>query len=297
MQARTSHAMSPVPPLRWSGRPAPAPLPDLPPPASDAPSVLAFSLPKAGSTMLFDLLARLSPRAGLVYLSLEDWFFAAGIHQLDQPLESASLFFSRGYCYGGFRGAPPFDVPILREARAVLLVRDPRDMLVSLYHSLAESHWIPQATAGRSHFMHGLRDEAHRRTIDEHALMACHTVQSQFERYAVFGLPWRPNVVVYRYEDVIYRKHELADDLCDWFGWSLPAEARARAAESVDVFPAEPDPTAHVRQVHPGDHRTALAADTVRRLNGVFARTLRTYGYAEETSRASGADVAPETTP
>lgn len=288
--------MSSTAPLRWPRRPGGGPLPELPKPGS-APSVLAFSLPKAGSTLLFDLLARLCPHAGLTYVSLEDSFYAAGVHPHDQPLESAELFEARGYCYGGFRGVPPYDVPILGSAATVLLVRDPRDMLVSLYHSLVRSHWIPTLGEGDPHFMQKLRANATARTIDEHALMASHTVQGQFDRYAALGLAWRSNVVVYRYEDVVYRKREWADDLCDWFGWSIPASGRDEAAASVDVFPAYPDPTAHVRQVHPGNHRTELAPATIAALDVVFARTLHRFGYADASGSVAVATTIAEPRP
>lgn len=267
--------------LRWSLRTPEMPLPELPRPRRPTvPSVLAFSLAKAGSTMLFDLLARLCPHAGLVYVSLEDRFYAAGVDQRDQPLGASSLFHETGYCYGGFRGAPPYEVPILDRVRVVLLVRDPRDMLVSLYHSLAESHWIPETDEAQGpHFMHALRADARRRTVDEHALRSASTVLAQFERYEAFALPWRSNVALYRYEDVVYRKREWAEELCAWFEWSVPDAVRDAAVATVDVFPETPDPGAHVRQVHPGNHRAELAPATIRELDRVFARTLRRYGW------------------
>jgi hypothetical protein len=281
--------------LRWAHRPPTHPLRELPPSPTTAPSVLAFSLPKAGSTMLFDLIARLCPHAGLAYVSLEDAFYAAGVHPYEQPLESAALFRSRGYCYGGFRVLPPYEIPILGTARTAILVRDPRDMLVSLRHSVANSHWIPGGSGADDHFMHALRARANERTIDEYVLMASHNLQSQFDRYAALGLLWRSNVVVYRYEDVVYRKREWVDDLCEWFGWSVPSSRRDQATASVDVFPAHADPAAHVRQVHPGNHRTELAPETIRELDVVFERTLRLFGYergAAGDDRALGSDGA-----
>ena len=90
-----------------------------------------MSLHKAGSTLLYDMLRSLAPEAGLAFVSLQDHFFRAGVAQKDEPPEAASLILPRGYCYGGFRGVPVFDIPILGTAQVVVLVRDPRDMAVS----------------------------------------------------------------------------------------------------------------------------------------------------------------------
>ena len=84
-----------------------------------------MALPKAGSTLLFGLLHDLAPLAGLAYVSLQDFFFLRGLRLTGQPHEAGGLFRPRGYCYGGFRGPPPYAIPILDAARAVVLVRDP----------------------------------------------------------------------------------------------------------------------------------------------------------------------------
>jgi hypothetical protein len=126
------------------------PLPCLPPPASDAPSVLAFGMIKGGSTLLFDLLTVLAPAAGLTWFSLNDQMFRLGVKEADIPEEASRLFLPQGYCYGGFRDWPPHDIPILRSARAVWLIRDPHDMIVSPYHSTVASHRIPEPTESSS---------------------------------------------------------------------------------------------------------------------------------------------------
>lgn len=105
---------------------------------------------KGGSTLLFDLLTVLAPAAGLTWFSLNDQMFRLGVKEADIPEEASRLFLPQGYCYGGFRDWPPHDIPILRSARAVWLIRDPHDMIVSLYHSTVASHRIPEPTESSS---------------------------------------------------------------------------------------------------------------------------------------------------
>ena len=84
----------------------------LPPAVSDRPSVFAFSLAKAGSTLLYNMLRELAPAAGLTYFSPEDALFAANVGANDRPTDIGDVFRPTGYCYGGFRQFPAYPVPI-----------------------------------------------------------------------------------------------------------------------------------------------------------------------------------------
>jgi hypothetical protein len=267
--------------LRFRFAPGVAALPDLPPAPSEAPSVVAMSLHKAGSTLLYDMLRGLAPAAGLAFVSLQDHFFRAGLAHEEQPPEAASLILPRGYCYGGFRGVPGFDIPILGTARVVVLVRDPRDMAVSEYHSIARSHVIPPpGEAGAPHFLARARQVIAQRSIDQHVLQAVRGIERQFDRFALLGLFWRPNVAVFRYEDVIFRKRDWVAEICAWYGWDIPQARRDAIADRYDVLPSRPDPGAHIRQVHPGSHRRELDPATISRIDPILERWLRLFRYA-----------------
>ena len=268
--------------LRFHFRNSGAALPALPDAPSDRPSVVALSLHKAGSTLLYDLLRGLAPAAGLAFVSLPDHFFAAGLRHREYPPEAASLILPRGYCYGGFRGVPGFDIPILSTARVVVLVRDPRDMAVSEYHSIARSHIIPAPVqAGAApHFLQRERELVGQRSIDQHAIQAARGIDMRFDRLALLGLFWRPNVAVFRYEDVVYRKRDWVAEMCEWFDWDIPQSCRDAIADRHDVVPVNPDPGAHIRQVHPGSHRRELRPETVATIDGILVRWLRLFRYA-----------------
>jgi hypothetical protein len=259
-------------------------LPELPPPASDAPSVLAFSMPKAGSTLLERILQALAPEVGLAHVSLDEFFFRAGVPPADRPPQAARLFRPVGYLYGGFRSRPRYDIPILPTARAVLLVRDPRDMIVSHYYSVTRSHRIPdlgegEGTAG-PHYLLRQREQAQRRTIAEHARATAQSYARNFDGYLAGGMLWRDNLAVYRYEDVIFEKRAWVADMCRWFGWSVPRERSDAIADRFDIRPERADPEAHVRQVAPGNHREELPAETIELLNrGPLEPHLRLFGY------------------
>jgi hypothetical protein len=265
--------------LRFRFAPTGIRLPELPAPGSDAPSVLALSLPKAGSTLLFALLQDLAPQAGLAYVSLQDFFFLNGLRLTEQPHEAGALFRPRGYCYGGFRGPPPYAIPILHAARCIVLVRDPRDMAVSHWYSITQSHVVPKAEEGE-HFMAKARNEALARGKDAHVLQVARGLDAQYDRLLGSGILHGPNTAVFRYEDVIFRKRDWVDAICAWYGWSIPREQRDRIADRHDVRPATPDPSAHIRQVKPGNHREELSEKHREQIDRILARWLAMFRYA-----------------
>lgn len=259
-----------------------AALPELPPPVSDAPSVLGLGMTKGGSTLLFDIMLSLAAPAGLVYFSLPDLMFRRGVREAEVPPGAARLFLPRGYCYGGFRALPRHPLPILDTARTVLLVRDPRDMLVSLYYSVAYSHVIPGGEeTGGEHYLEAERRRAAAAALSEFVRGRAEVYRAVFADYLRAGVPDRPNVKMFRYEDVIYRKRDWVAELCDWFGWEIGPPLRHMVADRFDILPENPDPRAHVRQVHPGNHRAALSAADIAFLDETLAEPLRRFGYSE----------------
>jgi hypothetical protein len=59
----------------------------------------------------------------------------------------------------------------------------------------------------------------------------------------------------------------------------VPARHRKRIASSQDVFPTEEQVDRHIRQVHPGNHKTKLRPETISELNKTFGATMAFFGY------------------
>lgn len=249
-------------------------------PKSQRPSVLSFSLPKAGSVMLENIMVDLTRKAGLGYFSLETALFEKGVAVDDTPNSASKLFFPKGYCYGGFRRLPSsFDIPILDSAKKILLVRDPRDMLVSLYFSITRSHRPPGTDAGQEALERFERDRAKVSATPIDVFM-----KHRAERFSKLYLSYDrilddPNLRIYRYEDVLYEKRAWVEDLCSWFGWDVDQGARETIADKHDLIPGSENEGQHVRKAHPGDHREKLDAKTIAFLNEVLAPILERHAY------------------
>lgn len=253
----------------------------VPPGEGDRPSVFAFSMAKAGSTLLYNILSRLAPAAGLSYFSVEDHLFQNDVSPERRPSRVGQPFHGIGYCYGGFRQFPIFRVGHLDQARTVLLVRDPRDMIVSLYFSLRYSHGVPETKheAGAGAAMNAARAKLSRTEIDKFALEAVKTYARAYEGYLARGFAWMPNVATYRYEEVVFAKAAWIDDLCDWYGWEIDAQTRAQVAAEFDFLPEEERPDQHIRQVAPGNHKAHLSPGVEQNIVKSLGEYMRIYGY------------------
>ncbi|MET1081509.1 MAG: hypothetical protein ABWY12_00385 [Burkholderiales bacterium] len=253
----------------------------VPPTTSREPSVFAFSIHKAGSTLLYDVLRELSRVVGLTYYSIPDHLFQENVGSSRRPDDIGQPFRQSGFCYGGFREFPAFPVPLLDSARIAFLVRDPRDMITSLYFSIRHSHSLPPPSTnpGVREELLSARSRLERLDIDAFGLETAYDYVRKFEGYIAQGFHWRTNVATYRYEDVIFKKRIWIDHLCSWFGWDIPSDFKDSVAARFDIVVDVERPDQHIRQVKPGNHRRHLRKETIDEISQVLAEPLRMYGY------------------
>jgi hypothetical protein len=250
----------------------------LPEPSSLQKSVLAFSHHKAGSTMLYGILSGLSAAAGVAFISMPRVLFSSGVDPAS--VDIVADFKDTGFCFGGYRSFPSTPLPLIDTAQTVLLVRDPRDVLVSHYYSVRDAHRIPDREGDLKNRLTERRLNARETTIDEWVVENQTTVVQSLAGYIAQRFGSRKNVAIYRYEDIVYRKRAWIEDMVRWYGWTVPASEIDRAVAKYDVFPSKADITKHVRQVAPGNHRTALLPATQEKLRVSLEPLLTFFGYA-----------------
>ncbi len=261
---------------------------ELPHGTGNGPSVFSFSMAKAGSTLLYNMLSKLAPSADLTYFSIEDFLFSHNVSPVNRPGYIGDVIRPKGYCYGGFRQYPAFRVPGLNKAKATFLVRDPRDMMTSLYFSLLGSHEIPKAEeatkgenepAGAAERLLKARARLQTTDINTFARRSVNTYLKIFEGYVAQGFAWRQNVAVYRYEDVIFAKEDWVRDICQWYEWDIDPVQQRQVAAMFDERPAQERPLEHIRQVTPGNYRAHLTDATSAVIVDALAEYMRLFGY------------------
>jgi hypothetical protein len=214
----------------------------------------------------------------------------------------------RSGCFGPVR----FFVPTraLDEASIILHLRDPRDVLVSMFYSYCYMH------AGEIEAHTGYRKRVAEAGIDKFVLdmvgagfddyrgdygigsrykRHVGNVRDRYERYLI-ELCDRPNTIVLSYEEMVLAFPSWLDKLLASFSLTNREETfsvvAARHANSVSAGEEE-DIWAHKRKVTPGDHREKLQAGTIRRLDEVFAPVLHRLGYLSAAYAATGIPQQP----
>lgn len=248
---------------------------EFPTPTESRPSSFLFAFVKSGSTLMNNMVRDYCNQIDAPYFSLYDQAFAQGIRTADIDHDAEACFHSRGVVYSGFRHYPAFRLPT-DGARQALLARDPRDMLVSLYFSLAKSHVIPAGNTSLEQQRRGLKDYP----IEAFAVQRANGFVQTFRDYRE-KLPL-DRCRIFRYEDVIYRKEEWLSELVEYCGLPVDASAIARIARQHDIVPASENESDHIRRVHPGDYRNKLSASVIARLNSTLTEFLEEFDYPSD---------------
>ena len=241
-------------------------------------SFYGFALAKSGSTMLTRILDFMCEANGVAVVNVEDALFAAGANLTYLTPECSPLFEQEGCGFIGFRHFPTtLKLPLLEQRQKIMLIRDPRDMLVSLYFSHRNSHPIPKNGPGKVS-MEAERSRLLSMSIDQYVLERGPSVLASIKEYR--PVTSGTHVMLRRYEDIIFSKDAYIRELEEFLELPLRADQRARLREQVDLRPEHEDPTQHVRRVTPGDHIEKLSPETVVRLNELFYEVLAQFEYA-----------------
>jgi hypothetical protein len=250
----------------------------------DGPCCFVFGVRKSGSSIFNSIVQALAMRHGLPFADVGGELFKAGITVARwQPDPALGQVLRPGNVYGGFRNFPLglTGHPLYQRAAKALLVRDPRDALVSEFFSNAFSHSLPEAGEARDKML-ALRREAQAQSIEAFVLARAPQLARTLTEY----LPYLndPGWRLFHYEDVILDKRRWMMDLCAHFGWPFDAQHAEQVLGWADVRPADEDPTRFVRKVLPGDHRDKLSEATIAALNRSLAVPMRALGYVEHAA-------------
>jgi hypothetical protein len=245
-------------------------------------SILHFSFNKAATQTVKKLLIECGRQNGLTPALLHDYAFHHSLPFLDH-LDSegmkkyAHLFKSNGYVYSVFGGMIE-GIPSLDKFKVVLVVRDPRDILVSDYYSIAYSHAIPDGEKKEIYLSR--RESALASPLDEYVLNSAPKLQSVFEKYAMHLFPVCPSVHVARYEDMVENFPEWLDSLVSACGMEISKTFRQNLVEKHEARrPKGENIHKHLRKGMPGEHREKLRPETVEQLNQIFKESLTRFNY------------------
>ncbi len=252
--------------------------------SNSQPSILHFSVNKAATQYVKDMVSRIGAENGMTPVHLLGYAFNSNFPFLDhlsagEMQQYAYLFKPQGYVYSNFGGVIE-GIPNIEAYRIILMVRDPRDVLTSMYYSSAYSHAVPAATSDKRADFLQRREYIRQISIDQFVLENAERERVIYQRYT--------DLLVYQYPYLhLTRYEEMLSDFDIWFNRLLaycqleisPTLHQALYAEAEKIRPVKEDIFAHVRAGKSGDHIGKLQPDTIARLNEIFAQVLKDYNY------------------
>jgi Sulfotransferase domain len=255
-------------------------------------NVIVFTTHKAGSMVLHRVLRDICEKNNIAYYSPNQ--SGANKMPFDRIFNGEDFIAARHGYFGPLR----FFVPsaALESANIIVHLRDPRDVLTSMFFSYCFMH------PGEIEANTGYRKEVAEAGIDKFVLDMSDATFSRYtgdygtgspysryigniqERYMTYlrEVIGKPNAVVVSYEEMVLdfpswlRKFLAAFELAD-------ADATYRFVErrhAETVKPAGEDIWSHKRKVTPGDYKEKLKPETIAELNLRFSEVLDALGYS-----------------
>jgi len=177
----------------------------------------------------------------------------------------------------------------LAHKKVIFWIRDPRDILVSMYYSFGFTHTLSPNPEIKQYQLRR-RQHIKQLTIDEYAIRTAPELKTKFERIrALFdSLPAKARIVL-KYEDMI--------DHYEQFFRQLSTFVELRQGVKDEIFkqtrPLEKeDVSQHKRKGKPGDYKTKLKEETITTINKILDPVMRHFEYKPNRTE-SGKETSP----
>ncbi len=247
------------------------------------PPCFSLGIRRSGSTLLHKMVNFLARRNGVQPVDLPGAFFHGGFKMNDWASRDLTEVILPGNVYIGFRSFPASfsNYPDFVNGRKAFMFRDPRDALVSQYFTdaLARPPSPRDAAPGSkaADAAEKMRAEVRSMPIEDYVFKHARAIDSTMMAYA--PMLKDPNCLCLRYEEFIFQKKRLIHKIMRHFDWTCPPGQVETLLKQVDEMPATEDQERFVRRVIPGDHRTKLSPEAIRKLNNLLREALHHFDY------------------
>lgn len=244
-------------------------------------SVYFYSLHKAGTALFTHVLRQVT---GLTHVDYETMLF-------DNELPEDINYEKYGHLYGVFRiqkekHTQPYiklirhisEKEFVKGKNIIFLVRDPRDVLISLYYSMGNSH-IASSNEAISEELAFTREtiQSAKRKIDGFAKTNAGTIGKRFEILFELSKVCKHSVIL-RYEDLLNDYDDFIQEFDKYI--TIPDERKRELFEASRPREDE-DLSAHKRSGKVGQYRQKLKPETILKINQVLKPVLKKFGYDE----------------
>lgn len=242
----------------------------------DEPSLILLSSNRAATQFVEDVLAKIYTSNGGKHIALNRYLYFFDRNGYSSYLDAAvmaSYMKPRGFFYGQ---QGPFDEhEVFKGYKKVVMVRDPRDLLVSHYFSFTHAH-VPR----NKEFVDKIK-KAKEMGIEKYVLLEEHVSYFRNCLEQAVTLRGQDDVLFYKYEDMMDDFNKF-HEACQYFVNGEVNEDLSRELSSMYKKPAEgqkTDNTRHRRSGTWGQFKHALEPSTIDKLNAEFGALLDALDY------------------
>jgi hypothetical protein len=241
--------------------------------ACDRPSILFFTTYKCASSFIGQLLNDLSAGSGYRRANFDSLLteMEVDVHAVYRdPAFLANAFRQQGFIYGPMRHFQA--IPNMDQYKILLLLRDPRDVLVSHYYSVLFSHSIISKKLLEKRRANVGKD------IDKFVLDHLDEFAKIYERYCdnLLGLE---NVTFYSYENMISEPRAFLIFLREYLDVVVEDSELDAIAENRMKLPKTENKYSNFRSGRSGQFAEKLKSETLRKMEQRLARVLTAFGY------------------
>ncbi len=241
-------------------------------------SVVLFSMHRSASTFMIDFLKRLASLSSMRHVwidpKLESMPHNKGKHVRIIPPKIQKNFSPVGRIYGPHRRFA--NIPDLQQYKTVMVLRDPRDVLVSLFFAQVYSHGPPPDKQLRIEYLRRSR-KAKEQGIDQYVLAGSDNILAIYRAY--LKAHKENEILLLTYEEMVTNFPVFLKKL---LGHCDLAEHYKTMLKFNKFKPPKENIYAHKRQMTPGDFARKLKGPTIKRLNEKFRGILDWLGGKHE---------------
>lgn len=246
---------------------------------NEAKSVIFFTTHKCASTYMNKCLSYVNER----YLNLThiDFMLYLWLYSSQDTFEilekkKSMAFQPKGFLYSPLRKY--VSIPEIDHYYVLLMLRDPRDVIVSDYYSVAYSHGLsPNKLRGEE--LLNRRNRVQKMTVDEYAIEKAEHFQKVYSDYCNY-LVKDQNIRFLRYENFMQNFDFWIKQLEQCLKIRISQEDRNILYElkggNVKITENKLN---HIRKATPGDYKNKLTEETQDFLNSTFKDILLTLNY------------------
>jgi hypothetical protein len=229
-------------------------------------SIIFFTVHKCVSSYVKRIIKLLAEDSGMIHLDFESYFKnfkKNNTEKFSDKIFMETVFKKQGYYYGSFKAYR--NIPNLEEYKIVLMLRDPRDILVSEYLSMFSKN---------SYFFLGGNKIPQRNTfisIDDYVLEAADILKTIYETYCSKFIG-KDNVLFFRYEDLLFNYNPWIEKLSKHIELNINHKL-IQSIKDKDNFAINLEKEYIYKTIlNPGEYIENLKKTTIQKLDDMFAK-------------------------